>query len=112
MRFKDYQRLASATDFSNELPDNCAPVLYHALKLNGEVGEVAEDVGKMYRDDRGILTDKRKLKLNKELGDALWHLSACATHLGLDLEDIANDNLEKLHDRMERGVLHGDGSDR
>jgi NTP pyrophosphatase (non-canonical NTP hydrolase) len=100
------------TDFSHELPKNCAPVLYHALKLNGEAGEVAEDVGKMYRDDRGILTEKRKAKLEKELGDALWYLSACATHLGLSLEDIANDNLDKLSDRMERGVLHGDGSDR
>ena len=112
MRFKDYQRWASTTDFSNELPDNCAPVLYHALKLNGEAGEVAEDVGKMFRDDRGVLTPKRQKKLTKELGDALWYLSACCTHLGLSLEEIANQNLEKLHDRMERGVLHGDGSDR
>lgn len=112
MRFKDYQRWASKTDFSNELPNDCAPVLYHTLKLNGEAGEVAEDVGKMYRDDKGILTEKRKLKLKKELGDALWYLSACCTHLNIDLEDVANENLEKLHDRMERGVLHGDGSDR
>jgi NTP pyrophosphatase (non-canonical NTP hydrolase) len=48
----------------------------------------------------------------KELGDVLWYLSQLASELGLELDAIAAENLEKLLSRQHRGVLSGAGDDR
>lgn len=50
--------------------------------------------------------------LKKELGDTLWMIQACAHNLGLTLEEIAQDNIEKLSDRDARGVICGSGDNR
>jgi NTP pyrophosphatase (non-canonical NTP hydrolase) len=48
----------------------------------------------------------------KELGDVLWYVSQIASELGLELEEIAQANLEKLLSRQRRGVLSGSGDER
>ena len=48
----------------------------------------------------------------KEMGDVFWYLAAMATILGIDLENIARTNLEKLKDRAERKVIKSEGDDR
>jgi NTP pyrophosphatase (non-canonical NTP hydrolase) len=48
----------------------------------------------------------------KELGDVLWYVSQLASELGLELEQIAQGNLEKLLSRQRRGVLSGSGDER
>jgi NTP pyrophosphatase (non-canonical NTP hydrolase) len=87
-------------------------LVYAALGLNGEAGEVAEQAKKMLRDDFGNLTPDRVEKIRKELGDLLWYAAQVATEAGLDLDDVALTNIRKLKDRQERGVLHGSGDDR
>jgi NTP pyrophosphatase (non-canonical NTP hydrolase) len=92
-------------------------ITYTALKLNGEAGEVAEVVGKWMRGDFGDYDSRwmplsERIKLAKELGDVLWYLAVLANRLGFPLSTIAQDNLTKLKDRQERGVLQGNGSDR
>ena len=42
----------------------------------------------------------------------LWYVAQLASELGLELEDIARENLEKLFSRQSRGVLSGSGDDR
>ncbi len=98
---------------------------YVALKLNGEAGELAEHVGKALRDDDLMvmlgttavdlteeLTEDRRGLIIKELGDILWYVSAAANELDMTLGDVARENLLKLHDRQNRGVLQGSGDDR
>jgi NTP pyrophosphatase (non-canonical NTP hydrolase) len=88
-------------------------ILYPALKLAGEAGEVSEKVGKRLRDADGDFSDPEwKLAMKKELGDVLWYVSAFAHGLGFTLEDVADTNLEKLASRMSRGVIGGSGDDR
>lgn len=104
-------------------------LIYCALKLNGEAGELAEHVGKAMRDDamisvgtdpasgevlacQGGLTPERKEKLIHEVGDQLWYLSAICRELGITLEHAAYKNLLKLADRTERDALRGSGDDR
>lgn len=105
----DYQRDSRATAVYPEAGDN---LLYPTLGLCGEAGEVAEKVKKMVRDDGGRLTDERRAAIAKELGDVLWYAAQIATEAGLELEEVAAANLEKLRSRQERGALTGSGDDR
>ena len=108
MEFSHYQRFSRRTaGYPRE-----AWLSYPALGLAGEAGEVAEHVKKTIRDDGGTVTDQRRAALAAELGDVLWYTAQLASELGLELEDIARENLEKLFSRQARGVLSGSGDNR
>lgn len=81
---------------------------YTAMGLAGEVGEVVELLKRPLRGEGEVDT----AKLSKELGDVLFYLARVAAEHGLNLGDVAVENLAKLADRKARGVLHGTGSDR
>ena len=108
MDLSEYQRQSRRTA---EYPRE-AWLAYPALGLAGEAGEVAEHAKKAIRDDEGKVSDERKAAMAKELGDVLWYVAQLATELGLDLDEIAGQNLEKLLSRQARGVLSGSGDDR
>jgi len=107
--FDLYQLAAQQTAI---YPSLSHPIVYPALGLAGEAGEVAEKVKKMCRDDNCILTDVRRDALKKELGDVLWYVSEVARQAGLSLADVAKLNAEKLNDRVKNGTLLGDGDNR
>ena len=81
---------------------------YLLLGLIGEVGEVYSLLAKNIRDE----TDLDDNALKKELGDCLWFIATICTDFGLDLNDVAHANIEKLLSRKLRGTLHGSGDDR
>lgn len=109
MRFSEYQERSRATAV---YPDAGSNIVYPALGLCGEAGETAEKVKKAIRDDGGTLTEERREAIAAELGDVLWYAAQLATEAGLDLEEIAEANLDKLASRQRRAVLHGSGDDR
>jgi NTP pyrophosphatase (non-canonical NTP hydrolase) len=109
MDISEYQTLSRRTA---TYPGAGGDMTYPALGLCGEAGEVAEKVKKTIRDDGGVLTEERRDALAAELGDVLWYAAQLATEAGLDLDQIAADNLDKLLSRQERGVLRGSGDDR
>jgi NTP pyrophosphatase (non-canonical NTP hydrolase) len=82
------------------------------LGLNGEAGEVAEKIKKVIRDKNSVIGDTDRLEIQKELGDVLWYLAVLADTLGLELESVAQMNLEKLRSRLRRGAIHGQGDNR
>jgi NTP pyrophosphatase (non-canonical NTP hydrolase) len=106
VKLSDYQHRSRATAV---YPDAGTNLTYPALGLCGEAGEAAEKVKKAIRDDGGVLTDERREALAAELGDVLWYVAQLATEAGLDLDEIAESNLDKLLSRRERAVLHGSG---
>jgi len=79
----------------------------NTLGLLGEAGEVAEKVKKYYRD--GTIDN---MALAKELGDVLFYVAALSTYFAVDLSEVAMGNMDKLKDRMKRGVLQGSGDNR
>jgi NTP pyrophosphatase (non-canonical NTP hydrolase) len=109
VRFSEYQRLSRETAIYPDLGNN---IVYPALGLCGEAGETAEKVKKAIRDDGGTLTEERRAAIGAELGDVLWYAAQLATEAGLDLEELAEANLEKLLSRQRRSVLHGSGDTR
>jgi NTP pyrophosphatase (non-canonical NTP hydrolase) len=108
MDLSEYQRESRRTA---EYPRE-AWLVYPALGLAGEAGEVAEHAKKAIRDDGGNVSDERRAAMSKELGDVLWYVAQLASELDLSLDDIAKQNLEKLFSRQARGVLSGSGDDR
>ena len=46
------------------------------------------------------------------MGDVLWYCAVLADDIGLQLSDIAFNNTVKLKDRMNRGVIGGNGDKR
>lgn len=55
------------------------------LGLAGEVGELAGEVKKVYRNDNGVLTPERRIKLIDEVGDCYWYFVRLAHHVERDL---------------------------
>lgn len=86
-------------------------IIYPSLGL-GEAGEVQNQIKKILRDDAGILTDTRKEKIEKELGDLFWNTVKLCLDCGLDPNEVVQKNADKLADRKLRGVIRGDGDDR
>jgi NTP pyrophosphatase (non-canonical NTP hydrolase) len=102
--FSEYQRIAMTT----AIYPRKYRIYYPALGLSGEVGELNNKIKKKIRDNAKL--DKDDMK--SELGDVLWYLSALATDLGIDLGDVAADNIDKLLRRKRNGTLKGSGDNR
>ena len=109
MDLDEYQKQARATA---RYPVIGHPVIYPALGLTNEAGEVAGKIKKVFRDKNGIIDEGDILALQSELGDVLWYLAQVSTELGLSLDEIAAHNIVKLQDRLSRGKIHGDGDER
>lgn len=48
----------------------------------------------------------------KEMGDIMWQTAGLAKVLGVSLEAVAGENLDKLASRQERNQIDGDGDER
>lgn len=83
---------------------------YALLNLAAEVGEFLSIVAKGIRD--GSDQDKMFNSASKELGDIMWMVAAVASDMGLSLEEICNQNLDKLESRKQNNTIQGSGNDR
>jgi len=111
-----FKRFNEADYLLNEYQDMAAStaiykvehqVIYPALGLAAEAGEVANKVKKILRDgnfDRAAIAD--------EIGDCLWYIAALCRDLNIDMSEVANNNLAKLRDRKKRNALKGSGDKR
>ena len=106
--FNAYQRSASRTAI---YPDEHR-ILYPALGLAGEAGEVANKVKKLIRDGPDGRPDDWREQISSEIGDVLWYCAALATDLNLTLGMIAAQNEKKLSARKQAGTLGGSGDER
>jgi NTP pyrophosphatase (non-canonical NTP hydrolase) len=96
-------------------------LIYPALGLAGEAGEVVEKVKKLVRDDEMPLDEnfhtseidpEKRLAIALELGDVMFYVAMIADDIDYTLSEIADMNLEKLADRKNRGHLRGSGDNR
>jgi NTP pyrophosphatase (non-canonical NTP hydrolase) len=85
---------------------------YVTLGLCSEAGEIAGKVKKIIRDDDGQINQAKADALAAEVGDVLWYVAQLAEELNRRLNGIAEENLDKLNSRKERGVIGGSGDTR
>lgn len=99
MNLKEYQKLARRTMRKSVPKEDRRELSIAGLGLAGESGEVIELLKKYI--GHGHLLDLDRVE--KELGDVLWYLSAIATLCNLNLDYIAKLNIDKLRERYPEG---------
>lgn len=131
MRFDDYQQFTRTTalykqrntgfiaDILSSLPPKKAEklnrlldLLYAALGLAGEAGEIANKIKKVLRDGGGEPSTDVIAALLDEAGDAAWYNARLVDELDGSFGDVIVDNMAKLTSRKARGVLSGSGDQR
>lgn len=98
MDFTSYQQKAMRSASVSKAGD-LATLQNAALGLAGEAGEFADVIKKV--SFQGHQLDQNHLA--EEIGDVLWYCALAATGLGIDLNDIAQNNIEKLIKRYPQG---------
>lgn len=113
----------SLNEYQKKAMTTCMPssnnFSYMFLNLVGEVGELASKVAKHIRKEKAYITENylftelctwdEEEDLKKEAGDILWQLSGLCTVMGWSLEDVAQQNLDKLAARKAIGTIDGNG---
>ena len=92
MLFSEYQKQAMVTR-----GEQC-DTLYGATKLMVEAAELAQPIVKNVYHSKAVDVDGIK----EEIGDLFWYLALIADDYGIDLDDAAQYNIDKLRAR------HGD----
>ena len=108
MKLNEYQEAALKTAV---YPED-KRIIYPALGMCGEAGEVADKVKKVIRDNNQNFDTSRKIEIAYEIGDVLWYCATMAHDLGFTLEAVAQMNIDKLASRQRRGKLGGSGDHR
>jgi len=96
--FNEYQQAGQST-FKPVQPDIQVwqyQLLDWAVGLGGETGEVLDLIKHHVFHGENLID---KMALAKELGDVLWYVSAIASTVQIDLDDIATLNMAKLAHR-------------
>lgn len=102
-----YQKLAARTLISEpgvEIPGKELMLVWNAIGLAGEAGEVCELIKKGVFHQHGV----DYAKLRKELGDAAWYLAGVCTVAGFDLGEVLQENIDKLRERYPNGFSSAD----
>ena len=96
--FKKYQEfLKSITKKYND-PEK--EIMTWGLGISGEAGDVAGCIKKTYSHGDDQIKGARE-----NLGDTLWYIAAICNFYGWDMEDIFNENVDKLKKRYSTGVF-------
>jgi len=83
MDLREYQEKARSTAIYLEIENT--RILYPALGIISECGEVAGKIKKLIRDDGGDMNDDRRKAISKELGDCCWYLANICCDIDHDL---------------------------
>lgn len=74
-------------------------LVWNALGLAGEAGEVVDTIKKAVFHQHGVDRDL----LIKELGDVLWYVAALCTKLDVSMSEVMDRNIAKLRKRYPDG---------
>lgn len=101
MQLKEYSKFVSESTYAG------GKYWYACLGLAGETGETIDEIKKVMRDDKGVVSPERLEKISLEMGDVFWYLIRLALDLGLDPEKVLDKNVAKLIDRRKNGKKVG-----
>lgn len=111
MNANDYQQQAARTLLDAPDSDYSARevmIVWNALGLAGEAGEVADTIKKAVFHRHDLDRDV----LIKELGDVLWYVAALCSKIDVSLDEVMARNIAKLQKRYPNGYSSEDSKAR
>jgi NTP pyrophosphatase (non-canonical NTP hydrolase) len=97
MNLKEYQKLCRITAKKFDNPEK--GILIWGLGIVGETGDVISCIKKVNAHDNYEVKDGIK----ENIGDALWYTAMICNFYGWDLNEVLNENIEKLKKRYSGG---------
>lgn len=110
LTFDEYQKQAKTTVVEQD--SDFHQLIEQVLGLGDEAGEVQAIFKKWIRDTKADPDALDRTNVKKELGDVLWYIAVISEGLDISFDELAQANLDKLADRMARGVIGGSGDNR
>ena len=90
MEFNVYQNLSKRT--INPINTTDLNILEASMGMSGEAGEVTDAIKKVYFQGHRLDIDE----IVKEMGDCLWYIALLCTALNIEMEEVAEKNIDKL----------------
>lgn len=121
LTLNEYQEKAMITCM-----ESCDNFCYMFLNLVGEVGEFASKVAKSIRKKKAVIDFNQLITerghnamsvqeihdIKAEFGDIIWQISGLCKVMGWTLQEVCQENLDKLASRKQRGLIDGNGDNR
>lgn len=98
---KEYQEMCKVT--AKKFDTKEKEIFTWGLGIAGEAGDVASCIKKTFAHDN----DQRS-GIKENLGDTLWYAAMICNFFDWNLQDILNDNIEKLKKRYPNGFTTKD----
>ncbi len=96
MELNEYQKLCAKTAKKFKRKDDA--INCWALGVSGEAGDMAGCIKKTL-----FHGNNQKAGTRENVGDVMWYLAMICNYYGWNLEDILNENVEKLKARYPKG---------
>ena len=96
MNLKEYQEACKKT--AKEFPNPEIEIATWGLGLTGEAGDIAGCIKKTYAHD-----NDQKQGIRENIGDMFWYIAMMCNFFNWDLEEVLNENIEKLKKRYPEG---------
>ena len=115
MDISEYQRQADTTDEASKAP--WVGLTQNVLGLSEKVGELSGAIKLRLRDKGAYSAASFRADFERHIGEALWYLTAVATHFHVDLDKLAQSNLSSnrarwgTHRDPQGRLFHGRRSD-
>jgi len=103
MNLKEYQELCKKTAKKFENPEK--EILTLGLGISGEAGDIAGCIKKTFSHN-----NDQKAGIRENIGDTMWYIAMICNFFNWNLEEVLNENIEKLRKRFPNGFTVNDAS--
>jgi len=97
MNLNEYQELCKRTA-KKDFQTNSEEIMCWGLGVTGEAGDIASCIKKTFAHNKDV-----KEGIKENIGDMLWYTAMICNFFGWDLEEVLNENIEKLKKRFPEG---------
>lgn len=98
---KNYQEFCKTTSKKFDNPEK--EIMTWGLGVSGEAGDIAGCIKKTFSHG-----NDQKAGIKENLGDTLWYIAMICNFFDWNLEDVLNENMEKLKKRYPQGFTEKD----
>lgn len=97
VNIKEYQGMCKKT--AKVIEDKNKEIVLWGLGIAGEAGDIASCIKKQVFHENANMKDG----IRENIGDSMWYISMICNFYGWNLDEILNENLDKLNKRYASG---------